>query len=76
MNLKVDELLPFCKKCEGTGKLENPILQQKNRSFGTRIVSASPIDCDECQGKGVILKESGKALIEFINRARSKFLIR
>lgn len=76
MSFTVDELLPFCKKCEGSGKMENPILKQQNRSFGTRIVSASPVDCDECQGKGVIPTESGKAFIEFINRARSKFLIR
>lgn len=76
MNFTVDDLLPYCKKCEGSGKLENPILKQQNRGYGTRIVSASPVDCDECQGNGVILTEPGKALIEFINRAKSKNLIR
>lgn len=76
MNFTVDELLPFCKKCEGSGKLENPILKQNQGGFGTRVVSASPIDCDECQGNGVIPTASGAALLEFLNRAKSKYLIR
>ena len=76
MSLTIDDLLPFCKKCEGSGKLENPIFKQQNQSgFGTKLVSASPIDCDECHGNGVIPTESGNALLEFLKRAKSKHLI-
>lgn len=75
MNFVVDDLLPFCKKCEGTGNLENPILKRNQGSFGHRVVSASPIDCDMCHGKGVIPTETGAALLEFLSRAKSKHLI-
>lgn len=74
MSFTIDDLLPFCKKCEGSGKLENPILKQNQNNF-RRIVFASPIDCDGCHGNGVIPTESGAALLEFLRRAKSKHLI-
>lgn len=75
MSFKIDDLLPFCRKCDGSGKLENPILKQNQGGFGTRVIGASPINCHECHGNGVIPTESGTALLEFLRRAKSKHLI-
>lgn len=73
--LTMDDLLPTCVKCEGTGKLDNPLVDNNRGSFGTHLVWASPIDCDICQGHGVMPSETGKVFIEFIKRAKSKGLI-
>lgn len=76
MKFTVDELLPFCTNCGGSGETENPILKhQQNQTYGTRVITATPIRCYECNGKGVIPTESGKALIEFFGRARKSGLI-
>lgn len=75
MNLKIDDLLPFCKECEGTGHVENPVLRQNQNSFGHRVVRATPVDCRECNGYGVIPTEVGSALLEFLRRAKEKHLI-
>ncbi len=75
MNLNIDDLLPNCKKCIGTGELENPALNQNQGSYGSKLVFASPISCPECNGKGVIPTESGKTLLEFFRLAKSKHLL-
>jgi len=75
MDFSVDDLLPFCSKCEGTGKIENPVLRQNQGGYGTRTTWATPVDCDECQGRGVIPTKTGEALIKFFDRAKSKRLI-
>lgn len=75
MNFGVDDLLPMCEKCEGTGKLENPVLNENRGGYGRRVVGASPVSCDACSGKGAIPTESGKALLEFLKRAKSKGLL-
>ena len=75
MNLKADDLLPVCEKCEGTGEQENPALTQNRGSYGTRVVSVSPIRCDACNGKGVIPTEQGLELLKFFRLAKSKGLI-
>lgn len=76
MDLRVDELLPFCSKCDGTGTMENPALAESRRGgYGTHLVAATDVSCDECNGCGVSPTEAGKALIEFFQRAKSKRLI-
>lgn len=73
-NLTIEDLLPECEKCGGSGKLENPALKEQNRGFGHRLVSATPIDCDWCNGRGVIPTELGKTLIEFFRKAKQRNL--
>jgi hypothetical protein len=76
MDLTLDSLLPTCTKCGGEGKLEHPDVSKSQGSFGSRhMVGATPIDCDACQGHGVIPSETGKQLIAFIERARAKGLL-
>ena len=55
--------------------MENPVLGQNRGSFGTKVISASPVNCDACNGKGAIPTESGQALIEFLKRAKNKGLL-
>ena len=73
--LKIEDLLPECEKCEGSGKLENPAVKQQNRGFSHRLVYADPVDCDQCSGKGVIPTELGRTLIEFFRKAKQKYLL-
>ena len=49
-NLQIDDLLPECEKCEGSGEMENPSIKN-NSSYGVKIVSPTQVDCDECNGK-------------------------
>jgi hypothetical protein len=73
MNLKIEDLLHACKKCRGTGEVENPVLSHNLGSYGqSRPISATPDNCDECGGKGIILTESGKTLLEFFRLAKQK----
>jgi hypothetical protein len=75
MDFSVDDLLPLCTKCDGTGQMENPNLSQNQGGYGTRVISASPVDCDVCHGKGVIPSRAGESLLEFIRRAKAKRLL-
>jgi hypothetical protein len=75
MDLNVDDLLPFCSKCEGSGKMENPAVGKNQGSYGSRVVYASPVDCDACCGKGVIPSDAGASLLEFFQRAKAKHLL-
>jgi Tryptophan RNA-binding attenuator protein inhibitory protein len=76
MDLTVDDLLPFCEKCSGTGEMENPALKQnEGSSYGTRVTWASPVDCDGCNGRGVIPTKTGESLLEFLQRAKAKRLL-
>lgn len=75
MDFSVDDLLPFCTKCEGSGEMENPVIHRNQGGYGQRVVSASPVKCDVCHGKGVIPTETGKALLEFFRRAKNKHLV-
>jgi DnaJ-class molecular chaperone len=74
MDLSVDDLLPLCSKCEGSGEMENPALRQ-NRGYGQNLVWASPVPCDRCNGRGAIPTKAGEALLEFFRRAKSKHLL-
>lgn len=74
-DLKIEDLLPECENCEGSGKLENPLMKQQNRGFGTRIISATPVDCNKCNGSGVIPTQSGKTLLEFFRKSKQKYLL-
>lgn len=77
MNLRIEELLPECEACGGTGKLENPAMKQRNQGgYGSHLVWASPVDCHYCRGKGVVPTELGETLLEFMRRAKNKGLLR
>jgi DnaJ-class molecular chaperone len=75
MDFSVDDLLPICNKCEGSGNMENPAVNRNQGGYGQHVVWASPVPCDACNGKGVILTKAGEALLEFFRRARSKQLL-
>ena len=75
MELKIEDLMVKCTNCEGTGKLENPALNRNRGSYGSHLVSATPVDCDKCHGKVSVLTESGKTLIEFFRIAKAKHFI-
>lgn len=74
MDLNINDSLPTCEKCGGTGQLEFPH-NISGVTFGPRPVYRTPDPCDACHGRGVIPTESGTALIEFIQRARRAHLI-
>lgn len=75
MELKIEDLIVNCTNCEGTGKLENSAMRQNSGSYGSHLIYATPVDCDKCNGKGAILTESGKTLIEFFQIAKAKHFI-
>lgn len=75
MELKIEDLIVKCAKCEGTGKLENPAMNQNRGGYGTQLVYATPVDCGNCNGKGVIPTQSGKTLLEFFQIAKAKYFI-
>jgi hypothetical protein len=76
MEIKVDELLPLCEKCEGTGRIDHYASPKNQGGFGQRVVGSLFGPCDACEGHGAIPTAEGKALIEFIQRAKDKKLIR
>jgi hypothetical protein len=57
------------------GEQENPALRQNQGSYGTRVISATPIQCDAGNGKDVIPTEEGKELLKFFRLAKSKGLL-
>lgn len=75
MNFTADDLLPRCEKCMGTGEQENPALKQNQGSYGTRVIAATPIQCDACNGKGIVPTEEAKELLKFFKLAHSKNLL-
>lgn len=75
INLKVDELLPICEECKGKGKLENPTMKENQNGFGQKLIFSSMIDCNNCQGYGVVPTKLGKTFIEFIRLAKSRRLL-
>ena len=73
MEIKLSDLMSNCEKCDGAGKLENPALANQSGSFGQRRVTwATPVDCATCNGKGVILTESGTVLLNFVQKLRER----
>jgi len=78
MEIKVDELLPLCKKCDGTGRIDHYASPKNQGGYGQRVVMVGSLEgpCDECEGRGAIPTAQGKALIEFIQRAKEKNFIR
>jgi DnaJ-class molecular chaperone len=76
MSLKIDDLLLECKKCKGSGELEHPDMSRNQGSYGqSRVVWATPVNCDECKGKGLVPTEVGETLLEFLRLAKSKGLL-
>lgn len=76
MELKMEDLILDCDKCEGTGEIRNPKLNNnRGGSWGMQIIGPLTVPCKMCDGKGVILTESGKTLLAFIQRAKMKLLM-
>jgi len=76
MGFTVEELLPECDRCKGTGELESHESNQSKGGFGKQVLHKSPEPCDACNGKGAIPSATGKVLIDFINRAQARGLLR
>jgi hypothetical protein len=78
MENKVDELLPLCEKCEGSGRIDHYAPPKNKGGYGQRVVMVDSLfgPCDACEGHGAIPTAQGKALIEFIQRAKEKKFIR
>ncbi|MEJ7623752.1 MAG: hypothetical protein WKF34_07145 [Pyrinomonadaceae bacterium] len=75
MELQMSDLQNQCEDCDGTGKLENPVMKDQNRGYGTRTSYATPVDCERCNGQGIIVTDSGQVVIDFLRLIRSKYLI-
>lgn len=75
MELTIEDLIVNCTNCEGNGTLENPAMKQNRGGYGNHLVYATPIDCDKCDGKGLILTADGKVLIEFFQLAKKKHFL-
>ena len=65
MDLTVDDLMQECVKCNGAGEIERK--PERQGGYGTRVVWASPVQCDACSGVGYKLTETGKAIGKLIN---------
>lgn len=75
MELKLEDLMFDCKVCKGTGGVRNPKLDDNHGNLVMRVVEPQTVECETCNGKGVILTESGKVLLVFLQRAKSKMLM-
>lgn len=73
--MTLEELAGTCAKCSGTGRLENPILQQRRSGYGTNVIAATPVECGDCRGYGIVLTEDGQVLAQFIRLLQSKGMI-
>ncbi len=69
MELKLEDLMIDCDVCQGTGKVRNPKVGKVPNQIGPETV-----ECEKCKGKGVLLTESGKTLLRFIQQAKAKSL--
>ena len=54
MEIKMSDLQNKCDKCDGEGTVENPAMAKQNRSYGTHLISASPVECNACSGRGFV----------------------
>jgi DnaJ-class molecular chaperone len=62
MNIKYEDLVQKCRKCEGIGRLrETP--------------NAKETTCKSCDGSGERLTDSGQSLYKFIKFLKGKGLI-
>jgi hypothetical protein len=75
MDLKLEDLMFDCKVCQGTGGVRNPKLDDNRGNLVRRVVGPLTVECEACNGKGVVLTESGKVLLLFLQRAKSKMLM-
>jgi DnaJ-class molecular chaperone len=75
MEIKLEDLMFDCNTCQGTGEIRNPKLDNNRGGIGMRVVGPLTMPCEMCNGKGVILTESGKTLLSFFQRAKTKMLI-
>jgi DnaJ-class molecular chaperone len=72
MEIKMSDLQNKCDKCDGQGTVENPAMAKQNRSYGSHLIRASPVECNACSGRGFILTESGETILQFLRLANSK----
>lgn len=75
MELKLEDLMLDCSVCQATGEIRNPKLDNNRGGMGMRVVGPLSVPCENCNGKGILLTESGKTLLSFIQRAKSKMLL-
>ena len=75
MELKLEDLMLDCNSCEGTGQIRNPKLDNNRGGIGMRVVSPLTLPCEICNGKGLVLTDSGKTLLLFLQRVKTKMLI-
>ena len=74
MSFAINDLAPTCDKCSGTGQIEYP-RNVAGGTFGRSVVYRTPDSCDACKGRGFILTDDGKTLLEFIQKAQKARLI-
>lgn len=67
MNIRVEDLIGKCSKCNGHGIIE------EFRRTGLSTV-ASREQCTECN-RGMVLTDSGKAIYAFFQQLRAKGMI-
>ena len=75
MELKLEDLIFDCNICQGTGEIRNPKLDNNRGAMVMRVVGPLTVPCETCNGKGVILTKSGKTLLSFLQRAKTKMLM-
>mgnify|MGYP002335902244 CR=1 FL=1 len=73
MEIKMSDLQNKCTKCDGQGMVQNPAMSDRRGTYGTHLISASPVECDGCNGRGFVLTESGDTLLAFLRLANSKY---
>ncbi len=62
MNIKYEDLVQKCRKCDGKGRLQE-------------TPDSKEIICKSCDGKGESLTESGQAMYKFIRFLKGKGLL-
>jgi DnaJ-class molecular chaperone len=75
MEIKMSDLQNKCEKCDGQGKVESPEMEKRNSGYcqDTHLIYATPVDCDACNGRGLVFTEAGKTLLDFLRLANSKY---
>lgn len=75
MDIKMSDLQSKCEKCNGQGDVENPAMADRSGSYGSHLISASPVECDACHGRGFVPTESRSTLLDFLRLANSRYPI-
>jgi len=71
MEIRFDDLWKICNACGGTGKADTRTVS----SGGFGAVELASGDCKTCDGQGGVMTDSGNAILQFVQKLRSKSLI-